>query len=79
MKYTTVFAALGVAVAAIGIGVAPSAAADPSSCQQVGAATVCGQGNVRGGPQYTGPSGPALGTSGGCTNVYGGYRNCNNH
>ena len=77
MKRTTIFAALGVAVAAIGISIAPSAAAD-TSCQQVGAATVCGQGNVRGGAQSAGPSGSGAGAgSGGCTNVYGGYQNCN--
>jgi hypothetical protein len=82
MKRTTVFAAMGAAVAAIGISIAPSAVADPTSCQQVGAATVCGQGNVRGGPQYAGPggpSGPGPGLAGGCTNAYGAYQNCQNH
>ena len=63
MKRATIFAAVGVAVAAIGISVAPSAAADTANCQQVGAATICGQGNVRGGAQYVGPSGPAAGPS----------------
>jgi hypothetical protein len=76
MKRTTVFTALGVAVAAIGIGIAPSAAADTANCQQIGAATVCGQGNIRGGAQYAGPSGPGSGPSGGCTNAYGAYQNC---
>lgn len=78
MKRTTIFAALGVAVAAIGISIAPSAAADTANCQQIGAATVCGQGNVRGAPQGAGPSGPGSGPSGGCTNAYGTYQNCNN-
>ena len=84
MMRTTIFAALGVAVAAIGISVAPSAAADTANCQQVGAATICGQGNVRGGAQSagpsghgSGPSGPAAGPSGGCSNAYGAYQNCN--
>jgi hypothetical protein len=77
MKHTTVFAALGVAVAAIGISVAPTAAADPASCQQIGAATICGQGVVRGGAPNAGPSGPTSGGFGRCTNAYGGYQNCN--
>jgi len=77
-KNTTVLAALGTGVAAIAISIAPSAAADPANCQNVGGATVCGQGTVRGGNLSAGPSGPAAGPAiGGCTNVYGGYQNCN--
>ena len=76
---TTVFAALAIGVAAIGISVAPSAAADNSSnCQAVGAATVCGQGTVRGGGQSAGPSNSSaqVPAGGGCQTPYGSYENC---
>ena len=48
---TTVLVAAAIGAAAIGIGIAPPAAADTSNCQQVGASTVCGQGDVRGADQ----------------------------
>jgi len=81
MKKTTTVLVLAIGAATIGISVAPLAAADPSNCQQVGSATVCGQGSVRGGGQPGGGSNPQVPapTGGGCTNAYGGYQNCNNH
>jgi hypothetical protein len=78
-KITTVFAALTIGAAAIGISIAPPAAAAPSNCQTVGATVVCGQGNVSGGGQSAGaPNGPVSApVGGGCQNAYGGYQNCN--
>ena len=68
-----------VAAAAIGISVAPPAAADPTNCQTVGGTTVCGQGGVGGGGQSATPAAPAPHSgAGGCTNPYGGYQNCHN-
>lgn len=61
-KTTTVLAALAIGAAAIGVSIAPPAAADPSNCQNVGGTTVCGQGDVRGGGQSAGaPNGPVPG------------------
>jgi hypothetical protein len=77
-KITTVVAAMAIGAAAIGIGIAPSAAADPNNCQNVGGATVCGQGNVRGGNQSAAPNGAAGAPGGGgCLNAYGTYQSCN--
>jgi hypothetical protein len=81
MKKTTTALVLAIGAATtIGISVAPLAGADPSNCQQVGASTVCGQGDVSGGggqpPARRPVSGPP---AGGCTNAYGGYQNCNTH
>jgi hypothetical protein len=78
-KITTVLAALTIGAAAIGISVAPPAAADPSNCQTVGETTLCGQGEITGG----GPSGGAANgpfpapVGGGCETPYGTYQNCN--
>jgi hypothetical protein len=78
MKKTTTFLVLAIGAVTIGISVAPVAGADTSSCQQIGAATVCGQG-VNTGGQPTGPA-PGAGQPGsGCINAYGGYQNCNQH
>jgi hypothetical protein len=56
---------------------APSAAADPSNCQQVGATIVCGQGGVRGIPGGTpGHNGVMAPFGAGCINPYGTYQNC---
>ena len=77
MKKTTTVLLLAIGVT-IGISVAPLAGADPSFCQQVGAATVCGQGGINsGGPPQAAP--PVAPRTGGCTNAYGGYQNCNMH
>ena len=68
-----------IAVAAIGISIAPPAAADPSKdCQQVGATTVCGQGTVSGGAdQSAAPTAPADSPSvGSCSTPYGTYQRC---
>lgn len=73
-KSTAVVLAIGAVT--IGISVAPLARADPTNCQQVGAATVCGQGDVNSGRQPAGPP-PGAGPNS-CTNVYGGYKNCKN-
>jgi hypothetical protein len=81
MKETTsvLVLAIGAVTIGIGIGVAPSAGADPSNCQQVGAATVCGQGSVNSGGQPA-ASPPGAGSPGSaCTNAYGGFQNCNAH
>jgi hypothetical protein len=79
MKKTTTVLVLAIGAVTIGISVAPLAGADPSFCQQVGAATVCGQGGVNsGGPPPVRPPGAGPPT-GGCTNAYGGYQNCNTH
>jgi hypothetical protein len=79
MRTTIVLAALAVGAAAIGIGIAPPAAADPSSnCQTIGASTVCGQGGITGGGGASAaPGGGAAPSGGGCVNAYGGYQNCN--
>lgn len=79
MKNTTVLAAFAIGVAAIGISIAPSAAADPSNCQTVGATTLCGQGDVRGGGQSAGASNSRVPApvGGGCLTPYGNYQNCN--
>jgi hypothetical protein len=77
MKKTTAVLVLAIGALTMGISVAPLAGADPSFCQQVGAATVCGQGGVNSGGQPAGPGGAGPPT-GGCTNVYGGYQNCKN-
>lgn len=76
---TTVFPALAIAIAAIGISAPPSAAAvDSSTCQTVGGATVCGQGEVRSGGPSAGLSGPVYSPGvGGCLTPYGTYQNCN--
>ena len=82
-KTTSVLAALAIGAAAIGISVAPPAAAEQSKCQTVGGTTICGQGNVRGGGASGGVSNAPAQTpapaTGGCQNAYGGYQNCNIH
>lgn len=75
MKKTTSVLVLAIGVT-IGIGVAPPAGADTSNCQQIGAATVCGQGGVNSGGQSAAPPPGAGPAGGGCTNAYGGYQNC---
>jgi hypothetical protein len=77
MKTTGVLAALAIGATAIGISIAPPAAADPSDfCQQVGSATVCGQGGVNSGGQ---PAAPGAGPPRrGCLTPYGTYRSCGN-
>ena len=79
MKRTTTVLVLAIGAATIGISVAPLAGADPSSCQQFGAATVCAQGGVKSGGQPAVPRPGAGPPTGGCTNAYGGYQNCNMH
>jgi hypothetical protein len=75
MRTNTVLAALAIGAAAIGISVAPPAAADPSNnCQDNSGVTVCGQGGVSGGGQSVAPAVPPVG--GGCTTPYGSYQNC---
>ena len=64
---------VAVAAAAVGMSGAPSAAADPSNCQQVGATIVCGQGGVSGIPGHNGVMAPF---GRGCINPYGTYQNC---
>jgi hypothetical protein len=78
-KITRVVAAMAIGAAAIGIGIAPPAAADTSNCQQVGAATICGQGGVKNGSPSAGASNaPAQGpANGGCLTPYGTYQSCN--
>jgi hypothetical protein len=73
-KTTNVLAALAIGAAAIGISIAPSAAADPNNCQTVGGATVCSQGG-----QSAAPNGPAAGPPGvnSCLNAFGTYQRCN--
>jgi hypothetical protein len=74
-KTTAVFLASGALT--IGISLAPMAGADTSSCQQIGAATVCGQGGVNSsGGQSAGSAGAGPQA---CTNQYGGYQNCSPH
>ena len=53
-KTTSVLAALAIGAAAIGISVAPPAAADQSNCKTDGGTTICGQGNVRAGGESGG-------------------------
>ena len=78
MKKTTLLV-LAVGAVTVGISVAPLAGADPSNCQQVGAATVCGQGSVNSGRQPA-ASPPGAGSPGSaCTNAYGGFQNCRPH
>jgi len=73
----TVLAALAIAAAAIGMGMAPPAAADPSNCQTIGATTVCGQGDVRAGEPAEPSNAPVPAPpEGGCQTPYGGYQNC---
>ena len=86
MKKPTTVLVLAIGAVTIGISVAPLAGADPSNCQQFGAATVCAQGGVKSGGQGVNSGGqppvpaPIAGpAAGGCTNAYGGYQNCNNH
>jgi hypothetical protein len=82
---TTVLAAVATGAAAIAIGIAPPAAAEPSNdCQTTGATTVCAQGNVSGGGgQSPNSSVPYFhtdqlfyGYGAGCTTPYGTYQNC---
>jgi hypothetical protein len=79
MKKTRNVLFLAIGAVAISLSVAPLAGADTSSCQSVGAATVCGQGSVNSGgqPAAGGAGQPAGGTA--CTNAYGGFQNCNAH
>jgi hypothetical protein len=76
-KITRVVAAMAIGATAIGIGIAPPAAAD--NCQTVGAATICGQGGATNGGSSAGASNaPAQGpASGGCLTPYGTYQQCN--
>jgi hypothetical protein len=73
---------LAVAAAAVGISVAPPAAADPANnCQSSGGVTVCAQGDVTGAgggsPSAVAPGGGIPPYSGGqCTTPYGTYQNC---
>jgi hypothetical protein len=78
MAMRNVLGGLVVAAAAIGISLASPAAAAPTNCQTVGAATLCGQGNVSGaGPSVNSAtaSTPAIGASG-CTTAFGTYQRC---
>ena len=76
-RITRVVAAMAIGATAIGIGIAPPAAAD--NCQTVGAATICGQGGPTNGVSSAGASNaPAQGpASGGCLTPYGTYQQCN--
>jgi hypothetical protein len=78
-KIATVLTSLTIGAAAIGIGIAPPAAADPTNCETVGGSTVCGQGDVRSGGEVAGPPNvPAPAPiEGGCQTPYGSYQNCN--
>jgi hypothetical protein len=76
-KTTAVLATLAIGAAAIGISIAPSAAADPQ-CQDIGATTVCAQGTVGpGDPSADSTAGP-LGdpNTNGCLTPYGTYQRC---
>jgi hypothetical protein len=86
-KTTAVLAALSIGAAAIGISIAPPAAADPQ-CQDIGATTVCAQGSIGAGDQSADNSvgvdqsadstvGPFGDYPGGCLTPYGTYQNCN--
>ena len=84
-----VLTALAIGAAAIGISIAPPAAAEPS-CQVIGATTVCAQGSVGTGDQSadaddTGGLDPAPTSvagpfgdfyTGGCQTPYGTYQRC---
>jgi hypothetical protein len=72
---------MAIGAAAIGIGIAPPAAADTTNCQTMGAATICGQvGLTNGGPSAGASNAPAQGpASGGCLTPYGTYQSCNGH
>ena len=76
-KITRVVAAMAIGATAIGIRIAPPAAAD--NCQTVGAATICGQGGATNGGSSAGTANaPAQGpASGGCLTPYGTYQQCN--
>jgi hypothetical protein len=77
-RITRVVAAMAIGATAIGIGIAPPAAAD--NCQTVGAATICGQGSPTNGSSSAGAANaPAQGgpASGGCVTPYGTYQQCN--
>jgi hypothetical protein len=84
-KTTAVLAALASGAAAIGISIAPPAAAEPQ-CQDIGATTVCAQGSVGAGDQSADSTagtdqsvdiGPVPDLSdGGCLTPYGTYQNC---
>ena len=76
-KITTVVAAMAIGAAAIGI--APSAGADPSNCQQVGTSSICSQGGDIRGSQPAAPPGPAAPNGGGCLTPYGTYQSCGNN
>lgn len=80
-KTTTVLAALAIGAAAVGISIAPLAAAgdSDSNCQSVGDVTVCAQGgDVRGGDLDPAPTDLFWGPpdDGGCLTPYGTYQNC---
>jgi hypothetical protein len=80
MRTTIVLAALAIGAATIGTSVAAPAGADPSNnCQTTGGVTVCAQGgDTGGGSQSAATAVPrAGGGSGGCSNAYGNYQNCN--
>jgi hypothetical protein len=79
MKKITTVVAMAIGAAAIGIGIASPAAADPNNCQTVGGATVCSQGGgVRGVNPPAAPNGPVAGPPGsGCLTPYGTYQSCN--
>ena len=77
MKKTRSVLVLAIGVVTMAISVAPLAGADPNNCQNVGAATVCGQGSVNSGGQPAAPGG-ANQPGNSCTNAYGGYQNCKN-
>ena len=80
---TTILAAAAIGAAAVVFSIAPPAAADTSNCQQAGASSVCGQGDVRGGDQSPDGSDVPAGVlapgpdDSGCTTPYGTYQNCN--
>jgi hypothetical protein len=87
-KTTAVLATLAIGAAAIGISIAPSAAADPQ-CQDIGATTVCAQGTVGPGDpsadSTVGPGDPSADSTAGplgdpntngCLTPYGTYQRC---
>ncbi|HME50570.1 hypothetical protein [Mycobacterium sp.] len=78
MKKTTAVLVLACAATTIGISIAPLAGADTTNCETVGGTTLCGQGEVRGEGAAPEASVPGRAT-GGCSNAYGGYQNCNVH
>ena len=80
MRTRIVLAGLAIGASAIGIGVAPLAAGDPSNnCQTTGASTVCAQGSGGAAGQSATPGVPAPSAGGGCKNSFGIYQNCNVH